>query len=239
MLLVHNPQADSKLSALKKYLPFLAAVPYTRLIFLSGSVATGTAKPESDIDLVVVAQKNRIWLNRILLETAVWLVGRRRSRTKFKNRFCFNMFLADDSPLLPHQDAVAADCYKNLKPVWAVDDEQLKNFWRVNNWIRQHSLIEIHNLQTIFPETSRWIKTARTAFEKILGWSGAGFVLEKLFFKLQYLYLEREFDAGGGFKNPQADFFVTPRLIAYHFPVSHHSREAQRHKDLSLKINPS
>ncbi|MEK7500726.1 MAG: nucleotidyltransferase domain-containing protein [Patescibacteria group bacterium] len=226
-------ETEIKLAILKRYLPLLAAVPYTRLVFLSGSVAAGTARPESDIDLIIVSQKNRLWLNRILLETAAWLVGHRRSRTKFKNRFCFNMFLADDQPLLPHQDSVAAGCYKNLKPVWSVDDKQLKNFWQTNRWLEKYGVLSTCRVSN--PQHGRSISTftvaadfvvqgARFALEKLLDWSGLGFLLEKISFGLQYAYLKNRFNACGGYRNPQADFFVKPNLIAYHFPVSHHHR---------------
>lgn len=228
MLPPHNPQTDIKLSVLKKYLPLLASVPYTRLIFLSGSAAAETARPESDIDLVIVSQKNRVWLNRIFSETAAWLISRRRTKTKFKDRFCFNMFLADNSPLLPHRDIVAAACCKNLKPVWANSDYQIKNFWRANGWIEKFYPITLSNQQTILPVLPPSIKIAKTILEKFLDWSGLALVLEKISFRLQSFYLKREFDLSGGAKNRRADFFVSPSLIAYHFPVSNYHRQAQK-----------
>ena len=228
MLSIHNPQADIKLSALKKHLPLLAGVPYTRLIFLSGSAAAGTPRTESDIDLIIVTQKDRLWLNRFCLETIAWLLGRRRTRNKFRDRFCFNMFLADDQPLLPHQDAAAAGCYKNLKPVWSADREQLKNFWRVNGWLEKYFPVGADNFRLVFTNTPRWTESVKLVFEKLLDWSGIGFLLEKIFFKLQYAYLKCRFSAAGGYQNQQADFFVKPDLIAYHFPVSRHSRELQK-----------
>ncbi len=227
-------EIKTKLLILKKHLPLLASVPYTRLVFLSGSVATGTARPESDIDLIVVSKKNRLWLNRFCLEIIAWLLGHRRTKNKFKNRFCFNMFLADDQPLLPHQDTVAAGCYKNLKPIWSADREQLKNFWQANNWLEKYYSIGDDNFRLLFTNTSRWAESTKLIFEKILDWSGIGFLLEKIFFKLQYIYLKHRFNAAGGYQNPQADFFVKPNLIAYHFPVSHHNRELQKAYPLSL-----
>jgi hypothetical protein len=53
-------------------------------------------------------------------------------------------------------------------------------------------------------------------------------MLEKISFKFQNAYLKNKLKKTGA-QNPQEyDFFVTPELIAYHFPVSNYYRESQR-----------
>jgi len=95
-----NPWTEIKINKLKKLLPYLAAAPYTRLILLSGSVAAGTPRKTSDLDLIIVSENNKVWLNRFFLELATWLLGARRNKTKFEDRVCFNMFLNNAAPVL-------------------------------------------------------------------------------------------------------------------------------------------
>lgn len=85
---------DQLLRVLNRYLPILGAIPYSRAFPLVGSLAEGRARAESDIDLVVVAQKNRLWLNRALLVATVTLIGRRRTAKNRRGRFCFNASFA-------------------------------------------------------------------------------------------------------------------------------------------------
>ena len=226
-------ETELRLDKLKKYLPILVACPYTRIIFLAGSVAETRAHSESDIDLVVVAQHNRVWLNRFFLELAAWLAGQRRSKTKINNKFCFNMFLSDKSPLLPHQDFVGAMSYKSLKPVWSASPNKIENFWRTNSWINKFTKtnLEFPQGQTLTPRFDLgFSNTARELLENILDFSGIGFILEKISYKVQRTYLKKVFKKHGREKNEAADFFVTPNLAAYHFPVSNYSLTLKKYQ---------
>lgn len=228
-----NPasEVEIKLSILKKYLPWLIAAPYTRAIFLSGSIAAGCPKPASDIDLVVVAQKNRVWLNRFFLELITWLLGRRRDKRNFKNKFCFNIFLSNQKTFLPHQDFVGASCYKFLKPAWAADQSEIKNFWQTNNWIENFFPISPQSQDLILKNNYKKINRLRRSMEFFLNFFGLGFILEKIFYAIQKIYLIYFLKKSGGYKNSQADFYLSPRLIAYHFPVSNYSRAVKKHKE--------
>ncbi len=85
---------NTNLAILKRYLPLLAAVPYTRGLVLVGSLAARRAGEQSDIDLVVRVQKNRLWINRLLFLLVAAMIGRRRNRKSRSGRFCLNASLA-------------------------------------------------------------------------------------------------------------------------------------------------
>jgi predicted nucleotidyltransferase len=80
---------------LKQYLPLLNSVPYSREFFLVGSFAQQTATKDSDIDLVVIAKPNRVWINRSLMIFVVALARKKRTRQKRSLRFCFNATVAN------------------------------------------------------------------------------------------------------------------------------------------------
>lgn len=239
--MILSQETEVKLTILKKYLPWFIAAPYTRAIFLSGSIAAGCPKPESDIDLVVVAQKNRVWLNRFFLELITWLLGRRRDKHNFKNKFCFNIFLSNQKTFLPHQDFVGASCYKFLKPAWAADQSEIKIFWQTNNWIEKFFPLSPQSQNLIFSSEGGFVSGEQNNYKKInflrkslefvLIFFWLSFIFEKIFYAVQKTYLTYFFKKSGGYKNSQADFYLSPHLIAYHFPVSNYSRAVKKHKE--------
>ena len=82
---------------IERYLPLLISVPYTREIYLSGSLARKQSHSESDIDLVVISKENRIWFNRILLNLVTFLIGKRRSQHQRAGCFCFNSSFGENN----------------------------------------------------------------------------------------------------------------------------------------------
>ncbi|MBI2466102.1 MAG: nucleotidyltransferase domain-containing protein [Candidatus Sungbacteria bacterium] len=231
-----NIITDSKLAELKKFLPVLLMAPYTRLILLAGSLAAGNPKPESDVDVIIVSQNNRIWLNRFFLEVLTRAFEIRRTKKDFANKICFNIFLSHKQPILPHQDSIGAGFYKNLKPVWGSELE-IKNFWGNNSWIKKFNEIENVSLKKIILDNnSVFIKTL---LEKILDYSGLGWLLEKISYRFQVYYLTKKFNQIVINKNSDDfDFKLTPNLIAYHFPISNYAR-AKKYSRSAVENNPT
>ncbi|MDP3764704.1 MAG: nucleotidyltransferase domain-containing protein [bacterium] len=215
-------EKDYKISLLKKFLPILINCPYTRAIFLAGSTAVGNPKPESDIDLIIISQEKRVWLNRLFLELATFIFGKKRSGKKIKNRFCFNIFLANASPLLPHQDLIGASFYKNIKPVWGSEIE-IKKFWSENFWLKNFYENDFENEKSFlikYDNKKIWLKNI---LEKVLEKIRLGNILEKVSYQTQTYYLKKIFEKKVFNKNSKKyDFEITPDLIAYHFPISNH-----------------
>lgn len=204
-------------------------MPYTRLILLSGSVAAGAPHQKSDLDIIVVSENNKVWLNRFFLELMTLILGVRRNQIKFENRICFNMFLGNASPILPHRDTVAAECYRHLKIIWSENKNEIKIFGQKNIWLKDFVTTDVGFQKNIFDKETTVSNIIRKSFENIFNFTGLGFLLEKISYKLQKKYLEKRFLATGGTKNKEADYLVTPQLAAYHFPVSNYSRAAKKH----------
>ncbi|MEK7564718.1 MAG: nucleotidyltransferase domain-containing protein [Patescibacteria group bacterium] len=228
MFLSFKKEIDYKISLLKKFLPILINCPYTRAIFLAGSTAVGNPKPESDIDLIIISEEKRVWLNRLFLELATFIFGKRRSKKKIKNRFCFNIFLSNSSPLLPHQDLIGASFYKNLKPVWG-NESEIKNFWSENYWLKNFYETDFENEKSFlvkYDNKKIWLKTF---LEKVLEKINLANFLEKISYKIQTHYLKNKFEKKVLNKNSLTfDFEITPNLIAYHFPISNYFKATQR-----------
>lgn len=228
-----NAVLINKLAKLKKYLPIFVACPYTRAIFLGGSVSLGTATAESDIDLFIISKSGRVWLNKFFMTFILSAVGERRTQKKLADKFCLNIFMSDDNPLLPHRDETGATFYKNLLPVWSKNENEIKKFWESNLWIKKYFNISPVSQRNIFSEKKLILNFIRMAFEKFLDLTALGHVLEKFSFKTQTLYLKKRLKESGAMETKTYDFFVTPNLIAYHFPISNYYRELEKHKQKS------
>lgn len=231
-----NPEVEAKLAELKKVLPVLLLAPYTRILFLAGSVADGLARPESDIDLIVVAQNNRVWLNKFFLEILARAFKIKRTKNKYKNKICFNMFLSNEMPCLPHQNFIGASSYKNLKPIWGKAGE-IKKFWETNLWLKNFCELKPAHEKNIGGGESAKINNVKNILEKFLDKTGLAIFLEKVSYKTQTFYLKNKFNKVVADKNSnEFDFEISPSLIAYHFPVSNYNRAVHKQKSLAPQL---
>lgn len=83
-----NAHAAAKRARAQRWARLLLFIPFSHTYLLTGSVAQGSAHAEGDIDLVVVAQKNYVWLHRAILFIVLFLTGMRRTTKNRRNKFC-------------------------------------------------------------------------------------------------------------------------------------------------------
>src|SRR5215213_2413089 len=93
-----------------RLLRLLCAVPFTRLVALSGSVAHLNLAAGGDLDLFVVTRGRRVWTVTLALLVLAKLLRRRRI-------VCANFVLADTHLALEQQDLFTANQVVHLKPL--------------------------------------------------------------------------------------------------------------------------
>lgn len=115
----------------------LAAVPFIRLLFVSGSLSFNNTDELSDLDVVIVAKHGRIWTTRLLVSALLSLLGmRRRFEDRVApNKICPNHFITNESLHIPFQNMYTAQLYANLVPVSVTDPTLLKEFQIQNEWL--------------------------------------------------------------------------------------------------------
>lgn len=84
---------DQKLKRASSAARFIKAVPFLKAIMVCNSVGREVAKPESDIDLFIVAEKNRIWIVRLFCNLILKLFRLRTSGNHEANRMCLSFFV--------------------------------------------------------------------------------------------------------------------------------------------------
>lgn len=114
------------LDAHARLLRLIGAIPFTRLVALSGSLAHLNLEPDGDLDLFVITRGPRVWTVTLAVLLLTKLLGRRRV-------VCANFILADTSLALNQQDLFTANQVIHLKPI--VGAEALDAFVAANPFV--------------------------------------------------------------------------------------------------------
>src|SRR5206468_4073147 len=80
-------RSDAFLAQHARALRLICALPFTRMVALSGSVAHRNLEPNGDLDLFIVTRGPRVWTVTVLLLLLTKLLGRRGT-------ICANFILA-------------------------------------------------------------------------------------------------------------------------------------------------
>jgi hypothetical protein len=98
----------------RRLLQLLCALPFTRVVALSGSIAHFNLEADGDLDLFIVTRGPRVWTVTLAAIALAKLLGRRRD-------VCINFILADSHLRLEQQDLFTANQVIHLKPLIGVD----------------------------------------------------------------------------------------------------------------------
>jgi hypothetical protein len=143
---------------------------------------------QDDIDLMIVARANRLWLTRLIVVPAVSTIANRRKPSKHSNSevreswvnaICLNLFLDEDNLAVPKRkrNLYTAHEVGQAKPV--IDkDGTYESFLRNNTWVDEY----LPNLLTGLVR-KRKKKTLRRPPNHSLDF------LERLAFKSQKVYM--------------------------------------------------
>lgn len=113
----------------------LGKVPWVRMIAVTGSVAAYSASKKSDIDVFIVAKKNRVWLTRGFVISILKVMNQYRTDKDESKKICPNIFV-DESRMTWEKEKrsiyVANDVVMMI-PLVNKDNTYLK-FMRQNSW---------------------------------------------------------------------------------------------------------
>jgi hypothetical protein len=143
-------QAGKLWKRVLKHLFIFRITPFLKLAAVGNTLAMGFPEKKSDIDLLVVAKKNRLFTARFFLTFLTQIFRMRRSRKKIQGRFCLSFFLAENSldiekisidgkvyrPKLGERrlDVYLAFWVATLTPIFGDASE----FFAANNWVRRY-----------------------------------------------------------------------------------------------------
>ncbi len=128
--------SSQKIKRLHRIFYWLKETPFLRAVIVTGRLALKNANPESDWDVLIVAKAGRIWTTRTLITILVWIIGKKRSEQKSKDKICLNYFITDKSLRISLQDLFSAQEYSAAFPLFDKQKTFLR-FRQANDWIRE------------------------------------------------------------------------------------------------------
>lgn len=175
-----------KWQIIKRYRFIFHQAPYVKMVGVANTLAYSNAKPDGDIDLLVVIKRKRMFVGRLILTALSLLFDMWRWGGRVKNRFCLSFYLSEDnldlsSIKLPHEDVYLAFWTKWMKPIYCDDPKVAERYWRKNNWINSY-----------FPNT-KFVNQVnlidqKGRIKKFLEWGLSGWLgdqLENILMKMQ------------------------------------------------------
>ncbi len=163
----------------------LQRIPFVRAIFLTGSVAAGSAEENADIDLMIVVQPGALWLTRLSVVTYLKIKGIYSGRTGHnRNKICPNIFL--DLNHLPIAERNLFTAHEVLQAQCLFDRGGIEKLWfKKNPWTREF----LPNIFQLKVKGLKQIAKTRNAGRGDFLWYLI-LPLELLAFSLQLVYMK-------------------------------------------------
>jgi len=133
--------ADQKWKKARKIFRIMQVTPFLKMVLVSGSLAMGNSKNESDIDLIITAKKGRIWTVRTFVTLLTSVLRARRHNNVTKNKICLNHYITDKSLKIPFESLYNAQSYVHLVNVYNSEEDKkmFQKFQEENKWIKKYA----------------------------------------------------------------------------------------------------
>jgi hypothetical protein len=110
------------------------------MVGITGALAMDNARKSDDIDLLIITQKNRLWLTRLIVTMVLEIIGRRRrpNHKNIKDKICLNLYLDEANWQLSKAKKSLFTAHEliQLKPVLNRNNTYekfiLRNYWLAN-----------------------------------------------------------------------------------------------------------
>jgi hypothetical protein len=130
----------------------IAAFPYIRGVFVSGSLSKHSMRPDSDIDFFLITHPERLWLARTLL-----VVFKKIFLLNSHKYFCVNYFVDTQHLEIEEKNQFTATEVITLLPLYG--QEWYHAFCRKNPWAwRQFPNMPQRSVQTVPQHRRSWFK---------------------------------------------------------------------------------
>ncbi len=160
----------------------LSVAPFIKLICLTGAVAAGNSPKEDDIDILIVAQKERLWITRFVVVLILKIMLLYRTDRTEAGKVCPNIFIEDSSmEWKGNRNLYTAHEVVMMKPLFDRGDYYLR-FLTLNSWVKNY----IGNFVFEKVDTDINIKTSNKVINVLL------LSLENILMKVQLWYMKNK-----------------------------------------------
>ena len=132
--------SQAKLNELQPFLDFCRRIPWIAGVAVTGSVSVMNAEAKDDTDLMVVVQRERLWLVRPILVLFSFLKGKRRSwNHEEENSWCLNLWLEETELAIQPDRWGVYLAYEVVQAKWLLATGGIdQRFLKKNIWIKHY-----------------------------------------------------------------------------------------------------
>lgn len=116
----------------------LRAIPWIKLVGVSGSLAMDNAKRGDDIDFFIVTEKGRLWISRLFIILMLEFFGVRRKRgedgVEARGKICVNILLEEGNLAQPINNIYLAHEVLQMRVLWQRGGAY-QRFLEENDWV--------------------------------------------------------------------------------------------------------
>lgn len=132
---------DRKMRRTKFLCRIFRFIPWIRMVAVGNLIGQHNLRDESDIDLLVVTQKKRIWISRFFCVAITKMLGWRPTAEDQRDKICLSFFASDDNLdffnlRLNDEDIYFRYWLAGLVPIYDVDS-CYKKLINANRWLKQ------------------------------------------------------------------------------------------------------
>jgi D-beta-D-heptose 7-phosphate kinase/D-beta-D-heptose 1-phosphate adenosyltransferase len=170
----------AKIKIARKAASVLKTIPQLKMVAITGATAMLNAKGESDIDLLLIAEKGKLWTTRLISLLTLKILGipvRRFGEERQKDKLCLNMWLDESSLSWPEAERNIYTAHEIAQIIPILNkDKTYEIFLERNKWIKDYWPNSVK-----IPKKINKIKTKK----------GIN-IFEYIFRNLQYLYMRKK-----------------------------------------------
>ena len=198
----------------KLYGQYMRAVPFVRMIAVCNNLAYDNPNQDSDIDLFIAIEKDRLWLARFLITLILQFFGVRRHGNKITGRFCLSFFVTTNRLNMEELQIKPEDPYlaywtKMVSPIYG--RETYEKFKTEN----ERWLSEKYGLKFSDSDLKHMYVAEESGLKRFFEWMMKGWfgnLLEGLLKKTLKKRTLRKMKLLG----PEADIIVSDDMLKFH-----------------------
>lgn len=167
----------------------LSWIPFIKMIGLNGSLVTGkNFSKTSDIDFLIITQKNRVYSVRFLVSIFLFLIGQKRFWRFTAGKICIPRYLDENSLEIKPPDRYHAFIFSSLTPLFDKDN-LYPEYQKENQWMREKFNFKVapgplvSKFFSFSQRPPKFFRKIQEILEKILKGKTGDF-LERFFYQL-------------------------------------------------------
>lgn len=202
-----NPLVDSYLSFISEYKNLFRSIPFIKAIYLANSLTFNALHEDSDIDLVVICDKKRLWLVRAMTVFTFQLLWIRRYKRDISKKFCLSFYVTQDNVNLLNIALKPYDIYlayriRHLVPLYEYQEGYSQVIYKENSWLGSYFSRWIPQ-QTVFLGNELW--SGATKLKRFLEyfllsplWDVLNFLIKLIWLPIVLFKRKRQWDMAWG-----------------------------------------